>query len=114
MADFNRLNNLRMNGIRREGINTDNYEFKPLKDFVGARIMVDGFFFTTGKYGKQVVVIGNGYNINMPARAVEEFEGILADEELCNGIRAGELMLDKIEMKDTKNGRTVVWEYCNR
>lgn len=114
MANFNKLNTMRANGVRRDGINTDGYEFRPLKDFIGKRIFVDGFFFTTGKFGEQVVVIGNGCNINMPARACEEFKSILADEELVNGIMAGELVLDDIANKTTKNGTTVVWSYANR
>ena len=60
----------------REDIDTQAMEFKPLKDFCGTKIKVDGFFFTEGRYGTQVVVVGNGYLINMPKRAAEQFEKI--------------------------------------
>ena len=60
----------------REGIDTSDIEFRSLKDFCGKRIEVDGFFFPEGKFGKQVVVVGNGFLINMPGRAVEAFEDI--------------------------------------
>ena len=49
------------------GINTQDMEFAPLKDFCGQHFVCEGFFFTDGKYGEQVVVVGAGYLINMPA-----------------------------------------------
>lgn len=90
----------------REGVNTDNMDFSPLKNFLGQEIKVDGFFFTDGKYGKQVVVVGNGCLINMPKRAVEVFEAINSDDVKVQAVLAGHLKLTDIATIDTKNGTT--------
>lgn len=95
----------------KEGINTEDMEFKPLKEFVGKQIRVDGFFFNTGKFGKQVVVVGAGYLINMPERAVEQFEEIANNEVLLQGVLDGKLMLTDLKMIDTKNGTTVAYTF---
>lgn len=95
----------------REGINTQDMEFKPLKDFCGNTVRVDGFFFNDSKYGKQVVVVGSGYLINMPTRAVETFETIEADDKLLAGVLAGHMCLKNIKMVDTKNGTTAAYEF---
>lgn len=93
----------------KDGINTENMEFKPLKDFCGKTIPVDGFFFTDGRFGKQAVVVGNGCLINMPARAVEQFEEIAADNDLVEAVLNGELLITDIKMVDTRNGRTTAY-----
>ena len=44
-----------MNGNKktvREGIDTRAMDFAPLKDFCGREFVVDGYFFTNGRYGK--------------------------------------------------------------
>lgn len=97
----------------REGINTEDMEFQPLKNFCGKTIKVDGFFFNEGKYGKQVVVVGNGYLINMPSRCVEQFEIIEKNEQMLKAVLEGHLELKKIMMVDTKNGTTAVFEYTD-
>lgn len=97
----------------REGINTRDMEFRPLKDFVGREIVVDGFFFTEGKYGEQVVVVGAGYLINMPERATEEFKDMKADKEALELILSGKLKLVNLHMIDTKNGTTVAYTYAD-
>ena len=94
----------------REGIDTSDMEFRPLKDFCGKRIKVDGFFFTEGKYGKQVVVVGNGFLINMPGRAVETFETIQSNESLLKGMLDGHLCIRDIKMVETKNGTTAAYK----
>lgn len=100
---FDKLNTKRQ--TVREGIDTDNMEFKPIRDFVGQDIKVDGFFFTTGgHYGKQVVVVGNGYLINMPKRAVETFEQVVNDEVMLKAVLAGKMMITDIKPIQTKNG----------
>lgn len=108
---FAKLNNYKK--TVRDGIDTDKMEFKPLKDLCGQHIKVDGFFFTTGKYGKQVVVVGNGVLINMPERCVAQFEDIAADEEMLKAVLEGHLMLDNIAMKTTKNGTTTIFDYAD-
>ena len=94
----------------REGIDTSDMEFKPLKDFCGKTIKVDGFFFTEGNFGKQVVVVGSGFLINMPARAVETFEEIQNNESLLKGVMDGHLCIRNIKMIDTKNGTTAAYK----
>lgn len=97
----------------QEGIDTSKMDFKPLKDFCGKKISVNGFFFTEGKYGKQVVVVGSGYLINMPARAVEQFEEIESKEEMLNAVLNGKLELTDIRMVETKNGTTTAYELAD-
>lgn len=104
---FNELNN--NNRTIKEGIDTRKMNFRPLKDFVGQRINVDGFIFTEGKYGKQVVVVGNGCLINMPARAVEVFETIAHDNVMLKAVLDGKLALTEIEPIETKNGTTTTY-----
>ena len=105
---FNEMNNYKQ--TVKEGIKLENLPYKPLKDFVGYTLFVDGFFFTNGKYGRQVVVVANGAKINMPARAVEQFEKIANDEKLLNGVLEGHLCLVNICIVDTKNGTTTGYD----
>lgn len=93
----------------RDGINMEDMFFKPLKDFCGKVVKVDGFFFVNSRYGKQVVVIGNGYKINMPGRSTEQFQQIMNNEKLLNLVLDGHLVLCDIEMADTKNGTTTIY-----
>lgn len=95
----------------KEGIVLEELPFKPLKEMVGQNLRVDGFFFTNGKYGKQVVVIANGVKINMPARAVETFENIASDEGMLNAVLEGHLMLTDIKLVETKNGKTTGYTF---
>lgn len=103
------FNEMNYKSTVREGIDTESMEFAPLKDFCGQTIKVDGFFFTNGNYGKQVVVVGNGYLINMPTRAVETFEAIEKDDKMLTAVLQGHLALKNIKMKDTKNGTTAIY-----
>lgn len=94
----------------REDVNTNDMEFKSLKEFVGQEIKVDGFFFSeAGKYGKQVVVVGNGYLINMPKRAVEVFETIKEDSAKVKAVLEGHLKLVNLKMIEAKEGITVAY-----
>lgn len=90
----------------KEEINLNDLDFHPLKDFMGGEIYVDGYFFTTGKYGKQVVVVGNGAKINMPKYAVARFEMIDNDEEAIEKILDGGCKMVDIDVLETKNGTT--------
>ena len=107
------FNNLNKRSTVREGIDTQSMEFKPLKEFCGQRVKCDGFFFTDGKYGKQVVVVGSGYLINMPARAVEQFEEIAVNAEAVDEVLKGHLVLKDIKMIDTRNGKTTAYTLSN-
>lgn len=95
----------------KEGIDLNLLQFKPLKDFIGQTVKVDGFFFTNGRYGKQVVVVGNGYKINMPGRAVEEFEVIQSNPVMLKAVLDGKLMLGDIKIKDSTNGTTTIYKF---
>lgn len=80
----------------REGIETENMEFCNISEFQGKTVPVDGFFFTEGDYGTQVVVVGKGKLINVPSRYVEDFTTIAQDEEMLNAVLAGKLALTEI------------------
>lgn len=95
----------------REDVDLSSMEFRPLKDFVGSEVAVSGFFFTNGKFGKQVVVVGNGFKINMPAREVEKFEQIEQNEEMLNALLNGHLRLTNIIEKSTRNGTSTYFKY---
>lgn len=103
---FNELNAGRR--TVKEGIDTKNYIFKPLKDFCGQTIKVDGYFFTNSKYGKQVVVVGNGCNINMPKRAVETFEAIHNNDFMVKAVLDGKLEIIDIKEIHTDKGNDTV------
>lgn len=96
----------------RDGINTEGMSFKPLRDFIGQTLKVDGFFFTNkGKWGKQVVIIANGVKINMPKRCTEEFEHIRDNDEALQAVIDGHMTITDIEKFDAKDGTTVVFKY---
>lgn len=110
MFDFNSLNK---RSTVMDGVNTQDMEFKKLKEFCGQTIECKGFFFTDGKYGKQVVVVGNGYLINMPARAVEQFEYIANNSNALDAVLNGKLVLKDIHEAVTKNGDTIAYTLTN-
>ena len=95
----------------RDGINTEEMSFKALKEFAGRKIIVDGFFFTEGKYGKQVVVVGNGAKINIPKRYTPEFEAIRDDDAKLSAVLAGKMALTNIHEGDSSNGRTTYFDF---
>lgn len=106
---FNELNTQHVQTVK-EGIDTDVMEFRPLGDFEGETVKVDGFFFTRSKKYNvdQVVVVGNGYKINMPARAVDTFKSIRDNEFMLKAVLAGKLELINIKKITAKNGNDTV------
>lgn len=106
---FEKLNNYAK--TLKDDVKLDEMEFKPLKDFRGQSLKVDGFFFTNGKYGKQVVVVANNCKINMPGRAVETFELIANDSQLLQGVLDGKMMITDIREIATKNGTTTSYTF---
>lgn len=107
---FERLNR---NGsaVLPPDIKLEELEFVKLSRYVGKVIPVKGYFFTNGQFGKQVVVVGLGKKINMPARAVEQFEKISEDTELKEAVLTGGLQINNIQEIKTKNGtKTIVYE----
>ena len=106
MGFFNQFNG---NRVVREGIELDKLDFHKLEEYIGGTIIVDGYFFTKGRYGKQVVVVGNDAKINMPKYAVDRFERIDDNEEAKKRVLNGELALINIESLETANGDTVAF-----
>ena len=106
---FEKLNTFR--STIREGIDTSNMEFAKLSEFVGHEFVVDGFFFNDGKFGKQVVIVGEGFLINMPERAVEVFEKVEADEEMLKAMLAGKMGITDIKPIDTKSGESTAYTF---
>lgn len=97
----------------RDGVETEDMVFVSLKEFEGQSVHVDGFFFTNSQFGEQVVVVGEGYKINMPARCVEDFQKIKEDPELLKGVLEGHLCLTNIRRKSTNKGITYIFEYAD-
>ena len=107
---FNELNKQFANTVK-DGIDTESMEFAPLKNFTGQTVKVDGFFFTKGQYGEQVVVVGNGFKINMPKRAVDTFKAIQQNEFMLKAVLEGHLELINITPIKSKNGSdTIAYE----
>ena len=103
---FENLNKTSVSTIK-EGIDFEKMEFKKLRDFLNMELVVDGFFINKGNFGEQVTVIANGYKINMPKRAVEQFKTIRDNEEMLNAVLTGHLKLTNIKTLPTKSGITV-------
>ena len=99
--------------VRPEAGDLNDMPFAPLADFIGGVINVDGYFFSNGKYGKQVVVVGNGAKINMPGYAVKYFEELNSSDEAVERMLNGELAIKDIENLETKNGKTVAFKLCD-
>lgn len=100
--------NLNSKRTIREGIDLQALNFVKLSDLIGTVIKVDGFFFTEGRYGQQVVVVGNNYKINMPARAVEQFEKIQNDDAMLHALLEGHCCIKDIQLVKSKAGRNMV------
>lgn len=97
-----------------ENVKLDKMKFAPLSGFEGQELEVEGFFFTSGDYGKQVVVVANGYKVNMPKRAVELFEEIAADPEKLEAVLDGKLKIVNIVSNvKTKSGKTTTYELAD-
>lgn len=102
---------LNRKGTIKDGLDISAYPFAPLKDFIGQDIPVDGFFFTEGQYGRQVVIVGLGTKINFPARSVSEFQQIADTPEMLNAVLNGGLMITDIKNIKTRNGNTVGYKF---
>lgn len=104
-----------LNSVRtiKEGIKLEDLQFRKLKDFVGKTLYVDGFFFTNGDYGRQLVVVARdnegGWKVNMPNRAIDQFEGIKANKEQLKGVLEGHLKI--VDIREEKVGRGVTTLY---
>lgn len=110
MFDFSKMNHSKK--TIRDGITLDGMNFKPLKDFIGKTLIVDGFFFTDGKYGKQAVVIADGTKINMPKRYVEDFDAIRDNDEALQTMLEGHMQITDIKAFDGQNGKTTICTFA--
>lgn len=116
MFNFEKLNKRR---TVAEGLDTNNMEFKPLKEFTGKSLISYGFFFTDGKFGKQIVYVGmetesgEMFLVNMPKRAVEQFEQIADNDEAVQAVVNQGLVMTDIREANTRNGMTTLYTLKN-
>lgn len=112
MFSFENLNPNSKKTIR-DDINLDEMNFISWKEYIGKDIKVDGFFFTEGKYGRQVVIVdaANGKKVNIPKRFTDDFMKIRDDDEALAQVIAGKLVLANIREIDSKNGKTGTFDY---
>lgn len=94
-------------------VNTDGMEFHKLSEYVGKVVKVDGFFFTTGKFGKQTVVLSNDVLINMPSWATKDFEQIENNDSMLNELLNGKCALTNIVLKSTPKGEATIFEFTD-
>ena len=97
----------------REGVNTEELPFAKIGEFEGETIKVDGFFFTKGQFGEQVVVVGNGCKINMPGSCVDDFKKFRDTDAILKNILEGHLSLTEIKRSSTKKGYTYSFKYTD-
>ena len=111
MSLFEQLN---QNNVRtiKQGVDLTAYPFKPIKDFIGGDIHVEGFFFTEGRFGRQVVAVGNGAKINLPARYVNTFELVQDTPELLQGVLDGKMVLKNVKTVNTRNCSTTTFDFA--
>ena len=110
MFDFSTMNKTTKRTVR-EGINTDNMKFESWSKFVGKDLHVDGFFFTTSKYGEQVVIVAEGTCINIPKRFVDDFKAIRDNDEALACMMDGHMVLKNVRAIDSKNGKTGTFDF---
>ena len=112
MGLANKVN--RKGGTVADGIDTKNLEYVKAKDICfedGDPIVLKGFFFQNGKYGKSVTLVTDKLGINVPSRYVEMFEQF--DPAEVEEIKAGKLGISKIYEMDTDNGKTAMIEFID-
>lgn len=102
----------------KDGINLDKMgDFVSWKNYIGQDISVEGFFFTKGKYGEQVVIVGHSAQIpdnkkiNIPKRFTENFKQIRDNDEALEQVIAGKLVLANVREFDAENGKTGTFDY---
>lgn len=96
-----------------DGLDIKNMPFSALKEHCGEELILKGFFFTSGKYGREVVVVTDTAKINMPKRYVETFETIQNTPEDLEALVAGKCKITNIHMADTNNGKTVFFDMAD-
>lgn len=94
-----------------EGVSTDGMEFKKLKDFINTTVPCRGFFYTFNKFTgeRQVVVVTDTCLLNMPRRAVEQFETIESTPEMLDAVMNGKLRIEIHDEVKVKQGSTIAY-----
>lgn len=95
------------------GLNTDGMQFTKLRDHIGEELPVKGFFFTEGRFGKQVTIITDNCLVDMPARAVTVFELMAEDQGALEDIFAGRLIITDIKEVSGGYGTYVGYRFGN-
>lgn len=102
--------------VCRKGVDSRDFKFAHIKDFVGEDIRVNGWFFSKGTLaGKEIVqpvVIGEDVNINFPAWSTERFKKLAADPEAVKAVLNGELAITNIHVITAKEkGMNDTWGF---
>lgn len=115
IGEFNMFEKLNMRNTVASGIDTSEMDYVPLKNFCGKEFIIDGYFFTKGMYGKQVVLVNADENVlvNMPARSVEQFQKIDKDEEMLKAVLSRKCKVINIRMKETSSGTTTIYDLAD-
>lgn len=112
MGLANKVN--RRGGTVAEGIDTKTLKYVKAKEILfeeGDPIILKGFFFQNGKYGKSVTLVTDKLGINVPDRYVKMFESFEPDE--VEQIKEGKLGIAKIYMISTDNGETPMLDFID-
>ena len=93
-------------------VDTSEMEFKKLKDFANQNLQCKGFFFTINRFTgeRQVVVVTDTYLVNMPRRAVAQFEKIEESPQMLDAVLNGHLTIEVHDMVKTRNGATIEYK----
>lgn len=90
-------------------VNTEGFKFTSHKDLEKDKVYdFLGCFITTGKYGKQAVIITNGMLVNCPSHMVKVVEDILNDDEAIADINNGHAGFKTYDYTDKKYNRACV------
>lgn len=87
------------------GIDTKGMKFNKLGNVFNhgvTTVNCNGFFFTTGEYGTQVVAIGDTELYNLPKAKVEVVKEMIKDADTVNAIKNKKLALHIREYTNTQ------------
>lgn len=104
---FEKLNKTR---TIMDGVNLDGMKYRKLKELAGKKLSCKGFFFSNGKFGKQVVVVTDECLVNMPERAVAQFDEIANNKEMLEAVLNGKLVISVESEVVTRQGTTTTYE----
>ena len=95
-----------------ENVDTEGMEFKKLRDVTNTTVQCKGFFFTKNRFTgeRQVVVVTDTCLLNMPARAVAQFEKIEETPKMLEAVLEGKLRIEIHDEVKTRQGATIQYE----